>query len=28
LGGTTNNNPLTLSGQEIGFSISQLTAAP
>lgn len=28
LGGTTNNNPLTLSGQELGFSISQLTAAP
>ena len=28
LAGTTNNNPLTLSGQALGFSISQLTAAP
>lgn len=28
LAGTTNTNPLTLSGQAIGFSISQLTAAP
>lgn len=28
LAGTTNNNPLTLSGQTLGFSISQLTAAP
>jgi hypothetical protein len=28
LAGTTNTNPLTLSGQVIGFSISQLTAAP
>lgn len=28
LAGTTNNNPLTLSGQQFGFSISQLTAAP
>jgi hypothetical protein len=26
--GTANNNPLTLSGQALGFSISQLTAAP
>lgn len=28
LAGNTNNNPLTLSGQQLGFSISQLTAAP
>jgi hypothetical protein len=28
LAGTTNTNPLTLSGQALGFSISQLTAAP
>lgn len=28
LGGTTNTNPLTLTGQALGFSISQLTAAP
>lgn len=28
LGGTVNTNPLTLSGQALGFSISQLTAAP
>jgi hypothetical protein len=28
LAGTTNTNPLTLSGQSIGFSISQLSAAP
>ncbi|MFB9151590.1 hypothetical protein [Roseovarius ramblicola] len=28
LGGTTNSNPLTLSGQTLNFSISQLTAAP
>lgn len=28
LAGTTNNNPLTLTGQTLGFSISQLTAAP
>ena len=28
LAGTTNTNPLTLSGQVVGFSISQLTAAP
>jgi hypothetical protein len=28
LAGTTNSNPLTLSGQALGFSISQLTAAP
>jgi hypothetical protein len=28
LAGTVNNNPLTLSGQTIGFSISQLTSAP
>ena len=28
LAGTTNSNPLTLSGQAAGFSISQLTAAP
>lgn len=28
LAGTTNSNPLTLSGQQLGFSISQLTAAP
>lgn len=28
LAGTTNNNPLTLTGQALGFSISQLTAAP
>lgn len=28
LAGTTNSNPLTLSGQTLGFSISQLTAAP
>jgi hypothetical protein len=26
--GTTNTNPLTLTGQALGFSISQLTAAP
>lgn len=26
--GTTNTNPLTLAGQALGFSISQLTAAP
>jgi hypothetical protein len=28
LAGTTNTNPLTISGQVVGFSISQLTAAP
>jgi len=28
LAGTTNTNPLTLTGQAVGFSISQLTAAP
>jgi len=28
LAGTTNTNPLTLSTQAVGFSISQLTAAP
>lgn len=28
LAGTTNTNPLTLSGQAIGFSISQLAEAP
>lgn len=28
LAGTTNTNPLTLSGQVVGFSISALTAAP
>ena len=28
LAGTTNTNPLTLSGQQIGFSISQLSPAP
>lgn len=28
LGGTTNNNPLTLAGQALNFSISQLTSAP
>lgn len=28
LAGTTNNNPLTRSDQVLGFSISQLTAAP
>lgn len=28
LAGTTNTNPLTISGQTLGFSISQLTAAP
>jgi len=28
LAGTTNTNPLTLSGQALGFSISQLTEAP
>ncbi|MFB9151584.1 hypothetical protein [Roseovarius ramblicola] len=28
LGGNANTNPLTLSGQVLGFSISQLTAAP
>lgn len=28
LSGTTNTNPITLSGQALGFSISQLTAAP
>lgn len=28
LGGTTNTNPLTLTGQALSFSISQLTAAP
>ena len=28
LAGTTNTNPLTLAGQALGFSISQLTAAP
>lgn len=28
LAGTTNTNPLTLTGQSLGFSISQLTAAP
>jgi hypothetical protein len=28
LAGTTNTNPLTRSGQSLGFSISQLTAAP
>lgn len=28
LAGTTNTNPLTLSGQSLGFSISQLSAAP
>ena len=28
LAGTTNTNPLTLSGQTLGFSISQLAAAP
>lgn len=28
LAGTTNTNPLTLSGQTLGFSISQLSAAP
>lgn len=28
LAGATNTNPLTLSGQALGFSISQLTAAP
>lgn len=28
LAGTTNTNPLTLSGQALGFSISQLTDAP
>ena len=28
LAGSTNTNPLTLSGQDLGFSISQLTAAP
>ena len=28
LAGSTNTNPLTLSGQVLGFSISQLTAAP
>ena len=28
LAGSTNTNPLTISGQVIGFSISQLTAAP
>lgn len=28
LAGTVNNNPLTISGQTLGFSISQLTAAP
>lgn len=28
LAGTTNTNPLTISGQALGFSISQLTAAP
>jgi hypothetical protein len=28
LAGTVNNNPLTLAGQALGFSISQLTAAP
>ena len=28
LAGNTNTNPLTLSGQVLGFSISQLTAAP
>lgn len=28
LAGTTNTNPLTLTGQALGFSISQLTAAP
>lgn len=28
LAGTTNTNPLTISGQVLGFSISQLTLAP
>lgn len=28
LAGTTNTNPLTITGQSLGFSISQLTAAP
>ena len=28
LAGTTNSNPLSLSGQAVGFSISQLTSAP
>lgn len=28
LAGSTNTNPLTRSGQQLGFSISQLTAAP
>lgn len=28
LAGNVNNNPLTLAGQEMGFSISQLTACP
>ena len=28
LAGTTNTNPLTISGQTLGFSISQLTEAP
>lgn len=28
LAGSTNTNPLNISGQQLGFSISQLTAAP
>jgi hypothetical protein len=28
LAGTTTTNPLTLSGQTVGFSISQLSLAP